>query len=247
MIYTEFLINFLHNIILFKMKIYLVSIFPEIYKSFLNTSLISKSIQNSLLSYELVNPRDFCKDKHKQVDDEIYGWWKWMLIKAQPMIDSIKFIFKKVVWSYKILFLSPSKNVFDQKKAFEFCEIDNLILICWRYEWIDHRFELYLQDTYKLNYEKISIWRYVLMGWELASMIVIESVCRLVPWVIKESESYMNESYSLDNNMNNLEYPQYTRPQQVEWYDVPPVLLSWDDKKIHQWKTQNKTTFDLNL
>lgn len=231
------------------MNIYIVSIFPEIYYSYLKTSLIEKWIKNKKLKIELVNPRDFTYDKHKQVDDEIYGGWKWMLLKAKPVIDSINSILEKLKtknWklltkkSFKIIYLAPSTKILNQEIAFEYSKIKNVILVCGRYEGIDHRFEQYFESNYPNNFEKISIWKYVLMGWEVASMVLIEAMTRLIPWVIKEEDSFMIESYSPEKQMENIEFPQYTRPEEVYWMKVPDILLSWNHKKIEQWRNDNE-------
>jgi tRNA (guanine37-N1)-methyltransferase len=166
-----------------------------------------------------------------------------MLMKAQPIIDSVESIISKIKWTYKILFLSPSKIEFYHNIALNYSKLENIILISGRYEWIDYRFEQYFSTKYWNNFEKISIWKYILLWWEVASMVVIESVWRLVPWVIKEDESWKNESYVQDklNDDLFLEYPQYTRPQKVFDYEVPKVLLSWNHAEINKWRENNKT------
>lgn len=224
------------------MNIYVVSIFPEVFEWFLQTSLIQKAVKSKILKFKFINPRDFCTDKHKQIDDEIYGWWTWMLMKAKPIIDSVENIIKKIKWTFKIIYLAPSEEFFTQKKAFQYSKLDNIIYVCWRYEWIDSRFEFYMADKYKKDFEKISIWKYVLMWWEVASMVLIEASTRLITWVIKEQESFLNESYILEKNMKNIEYPQYTRPEEVYWMKVPETLLSWHHKNIEKWKQDNTKT-----
>jgi len=225
------------------MNIYLVSIFPEIFESFINTSLIQKAQKKKLLNFFLVNPRDFCDDKHRQIDDEIYGWWKGMLLKAKPIIDSIEKIIndnkKDINSDFKIIFLSPSEIIFDQKLAHEFSEMKNLIFVCWRYEGIDHRFAKYFQDKYPSNFLQVSIWKFVTMGGELPAMTIIEAVTRLIPWVIKESDSWKYESYNVWEGMQNIEYPQYTRPEEIFYMVVPEVLMNWNHKKINEWRDIN--------
>lgn len=225
------------------MQIYIVSIFPEIFDSFIATSLIKKAQEKKILKFNFVNPRDFCKDKHKQVDDAIYWWWAGMLLKAKPIIDAVEYIIKKFKLSkFKIVFPSPSKEVFDQKKAHSFSKIQNLIFVCWRYEGIDYRWEQYIKKKYKTKFQKISLWSFVTLWWELPTMTMIESITRLIPWVIKESESRKNESYSMDHNMQNLEYPQYTRPEEVLKMSVPEILLTGHSKKIQERKNKNTQT-----
>lgn len=229
------------------MKITYISIFPEIFENFLSTSLIHKSQEKNILSFSTVNPRDFCPDKHKQVDDEIYGWGTWMLMKAQPLIDAVQYTIKKnrlKVWwkkTFAIIFMSPSKEIFNQEKAHELVKYDHLILVCARYEGVDYRFEQYMYDTYPKNFFKISLGKFITLGGETPAMILTESVIRLIPGVIKEENSWKDDSYNPDIDMNNLEYPQYTRPEIVEWYQVPDVLLSGHLKKIDERKTDNTT------
>lgn len=223
------------------MKIFFVSIFPEIFDSFLDTSLIKKAKEKWILEFETINPRDFCHDKHKQVDDIIYWWWDGMLMMAQPVIDAVNLAIQKI-WSnnFQIIFASPSQEIWNQSLAHKYSKQENLIFVCGRYEGIDYRFEQYFGTKYPENFVKISMWKFVTLWWELPSMTMVESVVRLIPWVIKEENSRQDESYQISQNMENLEYPQYTRPQEVEWFQVPEVLLNWNHKEIEKWKKENQ-------
>ncbi len=222
------------------MNIYIHTIFPEIFESFLNTSLIKKAQEKWILNIKLINIRNFCTHKQKQVDDKIYGWWAGMLIKAKPVIDSIEnTIQENNLKNFKIIYLAPSKNILDQEKCFQYSEEKNIILLAWRYEGIDHRVEQYFQDKYH-NFERLSIWQYVLMWGELPTMVFVEAIWRLIPWVIKEKVSYEDESYSVEKWMKNIEYPQYTRPDEIYGYEVPDVLLSGHDAKIKEWRKENE-------
>jgi len=187
----------------------------------------------------MINPRDFCKDKHKKIDDEIYGGWAGMLMIAQPMIDAVNSLINSINWDFHIIFPSPSEQIRNQELAHTFSKSDNLIFVCGRYEWIDYRFVQYFQEKYPNNFYQISIWKFITLGWELPTMTMVESIVRLIPWVIKEESSRQEESYSISQDMNNIEHPQYTRPQEVEWYMVPEVLLNWNHKEIENWKQQN--------
>jgi tRNA (guanine37-N1)-methyltransferase len=221
------------------MKIFFISIFPEIFDSFLGASLIKKAHEKWILDFEMINPRDFCKDKHKKIDDEIYGGWAGMLMIAQPMIDAVNSLINSINWDFHIIFPSPSEQIRNQELAHTFSKSDNLIFVCGRYEWIDYRFVQYFQEKYPNNFYQISIWKFITLGWELPTMTMVESIVRLIPWVIKEESSRQEESYSISQDMNNIEHPQYTRPQEVEWYMVPEVLLNWNHKEIENWKQQN--------
>ena len=112
-------------------------------------------------------------------------------------------------------------------------------MVCARYEGIDHRFEQYMNDHYPKQFRKISLGKFITLGGEVPAMIITESIIRLIPGVIKEEASRKDESYNPEMKMNNLEYPQYTRPEIVEWYTVPEVLLSGHTKKIEEWKKNN--------
>lgn len=226
------------------MEIHIISLFPEIFESFFSTSLLKKAQEKWILKVDFCNPRKFCKDKHQQIDDEIYWWWAWMLIKAEPIIDAVESVIKsnKLHGSdFKIIFPSPAKEVFTQKNAYTFSKQEHLIFVCWRYEWIDYRRELYMQKNYPEQFEKLSLWQFILLGWEIASMTMIESITRLIPWVIKESESRKNESYSLKENMQNLEEPNYTRPEVIKWFKVPSTLLTGNSDEIKKRKNDNTT------
>lgn len=226
------------------MNIHIISLFPEIFDSFFATSLLKKAQEKWILNINFCNPRKFCTDKHQQIDDEIYWWWAGMLIKAQPIIDAVESIIKDnnlKISDFKILFPSPAKEIFNQKNAYTYSKQEHLIFVCWRYEWIDYRWELYMQKHYPEQFEKISLWQFILLWWEVATMTMIESITRLISWVIKESESRQNESYSLKENMLNLEEPNYTRPEVVEWFRVPKVLLTGDSDEIKKRKKNNRT------
>ncbi len=225
------------------MNIFIISIFPEIFDSFVSTSLIKKAQEKKILKFNFINPRDFCKDKHQQVDDAIYWWWAGMLIKAKPIVDAVEHTIKKIkTTNFKILFPAPSKEIFNQKNAHSLSRLQNLIFVCWRYEGIDYRWEQYIKKKYKTKFQKISLGSFVTLWWEIPTMAMIEAVTRLIPWVIKESASRQNESYSIDHSMTNLEYPQYTRPEEVLWISVPEILLSWHSKKIQERKEKNTKT-----
>lgn len=111
--------------------------------------------------------------------------------------------------------------------------------MCGRYEGIDYRWEQYMKKKYKSKFQKISIWQFITLWWETPTMTIIESITRLIPGVIKEADSWKYESYSVESKMNNLEHPQYTRPEEVLWMKVPKILLSWHHKNIGERKNKN--------
>ena len=154
------------------MKISIVSIFPEIFTSFLETSLIGKAQTNWHLEVQLYNPREKCTDPHQQIDDLIYGGWAGMLLKAQPIIDTVEEIIKNEAENsdFSILFPAPSETLFSQKIAYWQSKKDHLIFICGRYEGIDHRCELYFQKKYPSAFKKLSLWQFIVLGWEDSSL-----------------------------------------------------------------------------
>ncbi len=221
------------------MHIHIVSIFPDVFTSFLQTSLIAKAQEKGLIQFSCINPRDFCQDKHQQIDDTVYGGGAWMLIKAEPIIDAVNNIIKQAQWNNRaIVFPSPSKTTFVQKHAHVLAKYDHLIFVCGRYEGIDHRWEQYFMDTYPDQFFKLSLGQFITLGGETPSMVMIEAISRLVPGVIKESGSREEESYSIKHGGTNIEAPNYTKPETVHGYSVPEVLLSGDQKKIEEWRKE---------
>lgn len=258
------------------MHITCITIFPEIFKPFFTSSLLGKAVEKGILEFDTINPRDFCRDRQKKVDDEIYGGGVGLLMKAQPVIDSIRYAVKELettnykpqlseVWSLKsevknlksevcrmkLIMVWPSKTVFNQQIAHDLSVYDHLIFICGRYEGIDHRVNLrcereFCQDFWSFQDQKscettfceLSLGQFVTLWGELPAMTMIEAITRLIPGVIKEEISRQDESYRPEQDMQNIEYPQYTRPEIVEWFAVPEVLLSGHHKKIQEWKQE---------
>lgn len=231
------------------MKITYLSIFPELFDSFVSTTLISRAVKNKKLKFETLNPRHFCDDKHRIVDDEIYGWWHGLLMKATPIIAWIKhwIIKNKLIPKNKnkkraIILPHPSITVFNQSYAHTWSEYSHLLFVCGRYEWIDERVWLWLEREYPDCCYRVSLGQFVTLWGELPAMTMTESIVRLIPWVINSEMSWIDESYSLENNLENIEYAQYTRPEIVENMKVPEVLLSGHHKHIQQWKKENSIT-----
>lgn len=209
------------------MKIAVLTIFPEIFQSFLSTSLLKKAIDNNILNINVVNIRDFASPPHYKVDDEPYGGGAGMVLKPEPIFYAIENI-KKTMDNPYVVLLTPSGNTFNQSKAKEFSKKDNIIFICGRYEGIDERVKELVVD------EEISIGDYVLMGGEIPAMAVIEATTRLIPNVIGNTESVICESFS----DNLLEAPQYTRPEEFMGLKVPSVLISGHHENIKKWREE---------
>ena len=166
------------------MFFHFVSLFPEIFHSFLETSLLKKAQEKEILQFECINPRDFCKDIHQQIDDKMYGGEAGMILKAQPVIDCVNACIEKHQMEksdFKIIFLSPSEKIFDQKDAYSYSKKQHIIFISGRYEGIDYRMEQYFHDQYPQQFEKISLGKFILLGGEVATMTMTEAIARLIP------------------------------------------------------------------
>ncbi|MFA6256329.1 MAG: hypothetical protein WC606_04030, partial [Candidatus Absconditabacterales bacterium] len=186
----------------------------------------------------------------------IYGGGAGLLMKAKPAIDAVESMVKSLqvksqkskqktgghyrpsTLDFKVILLSPSKEVFTQKTAHSLSESENIIFVCTRYEGIDYRFEQYMKKKYPKQFQKISIGKYITLGGEIPAMIMIEAITRLIPGVIKEEASRQDESYNITKNMNNLEYPQYTKPEEILGMKVPKILLSGHHKNIDERRSK---------
>lgn len=204
-----------------------MTLFPEMFDSFKNTSLIGKAIEKGILKINLYNIRDYTESKAKSVDDYVYGGGNGMLMMAQPIYDCYKDIVRDKK-NFKTYYLSPRGRVFNQKTAIEMSKESEIILLCGHYEGVDER------AIKLLNATEISIGDFVLTGGEIPCMAIIDSVARFVEGVLSNSESVLDESF----NNSLLEYPQYTRPYEYEGLKVPDVLLSGDHKKVDEWRKE---------
>jgi tRNA (guanine37-N1)-methyltransferase len=214
------------------MRICILTIFPEIFTSFLSTSLIGKALANEKIYIKLLNIRDFAAAPHYQVDDIPYGGGAGMVMKPEPLSLAIEEAKKEFADASIVMFSAAGKSL-KQGMLLEFSKIPSLILICARYEGLDQR----VIDKY-VDHE-ISVGDYVLMGGEVPSMLLIEGIARLIPGVISNEESLTEESFTLSDNQGPLvEGPQYTRPAEFEGRKVPEVLVSGDHKKISAWRKE---------
>ena len=204
------------------MKISILTLFPEMYEGFINTSIIKRAIDDNKVEIELINFRDYSKDPHKKVDDTPYGGGAGMVLTCQPIFDCIEDIKTD---DSKVILLTPSGKVYNQGLAYDLSKEKHLIIICGHYEGFDDRIET-LADYI------ISIGDYVLTGGEIPSMVLADSIIRLIPGVINE-ESHINDSFNKDYL---LDYPTYTKPDEYKGMKVPDVLLSGDHKKIDEWR-----------
>ena len=207
------------------MKIDILSLFPEMFTKFLNTSIIKRAIEKGKVQINIINFRDYSLDPHKKVDDTPFGGGSGMVLTCQPIYDCVESI--KTNDSHIIL-LTPTGITYNQKCAKKLKNSKQLIIICWHYEVIDDRIRA-LAD------EEISIGYYILTGGELASMVITDSVTRLIDGVITNT-SLEDESF----NNNLLDYPVYTKPRDFRGMKVPDVLLSGDHKKIEEYRKKEQ-------
>jgi tRNA (guanine37-N1)-methyltransferase len=208
------------------MKFIILTLFPESFESYLNVSLLKRAVAKKIIKIEIRNLRDFGEGVHKSVDQRPYGGGAGMVLRVDIVDKALRALKLKVKGKKsKIILLTPQGKVFDQKIARDLSKIDNLILICGRYEGFDERIRS-LVDM------EISIGDFVLTGGEIPAMAVLDTVARLVPGVVGKSESLVQESFSEDL----LEYPQYTRPEVYGKMRVPKILLSGNHAEIEQWR-----------
>ncbi|MEE0434078.1 MAG: tRNA (guanosine(37)-N1)-methyltransferase TrmD [Peptococcaceae bacterium] len=206
------------------MKITIFTLFPEMFQGPMTTSLIGKAVEKGVLDLQLVNFRDYATNKFKHVDDTPYGGGVGMLLQAQPIVDALR---DNVSTDGKtpIILVSPQGKVFSQADANRLAQHEQLAFICGHYEGFDERIRDYVTDEY-------SIGDYVLTGGELPAMVMIDTIARLKPGVIKEQASFEDDSFY----HGLLEYPQYTKPRVFEGKEVPEVLLSGHHENIARWQ-----------
>ncbi|MCH5274488.1 MAG: tRNA (guanosine(37)-N1)-methyltransferase TrmD [Lachnospiraceae bacterium] len=211
------------------MNFHILTLFPEMVESGLSESIIGRARENGSISVETVNIRDFSEDKHKKVDDYLYGGGAGLLMQAQPVYDAHRSVLEKTGDKcVRTIYLTPQGRTFCQEMAEELAQEEDLIFLCGHYEGIDERVLEEIVTDY------VSLGDFVLTGGELPAMVMIDAISRLVPGVLHNDISTAEESFS----GYLLEYPQYSRPEL--WHDkpVPEALLSGDHKKIRQWRLE---------
>ena len=226
----------------------IITIFSEIFSSYFNESIIKRSLEKEKIKINIINLRDFAADKHRTVDDTPYGGGAGMLMKVDVLYGAISQKelriknpnFAKATQGKqesRILLLSAKGGKWNQQKAKEYSGLDNITLICGRYEGVDERIVNFID-------EEVSIGDYILTGGEIGAMAIIDSITRLLPGVLGNETSAKDESHSVSGE---LEYPQYTRPEIFiddagNEYKVPDVLLSGNHAEIEKWREKNKIT-----
>lgn len=235
------------------MRFDILTIFPEIFDSYFNTSILKKAQKKRLIKIYIHNLRKWAIDRHQTTDDSPYGGGMGMIFKVEPIFKAVKDLKKKKIKKCRIVLFSAKGTKLTQKKVKQLSKYHQLILICPRYEGVDERVAKYIAD------EEISIGEYILTGGELPAMVLVDAVSRFVSGVIKK-ESLLEESFTLNSkfqipNSESLgEYPQYTRPKifypnnkkgKIAW-QVPDILLSGNHKKIKEWRRKHLKNIKLN-
>lgn len=209
------------------MRIDILTLFPEMFEP-LKSSILGRALDNNIFELNLIDIRSFSLDKHKKVDDYVFGGGDGMLMTPQPLYDAIMSV--KDENSY-VVYMSPKGTVLTQDKVKSMAKnISHLIIVCGHYEGIDERIIELCID------EQISIGDYVLTGGELPAMVLADAVLRYVPNVLHSDTSVVDESFS----ERLLEYPQYTRPREFKGLSVPEVLINGNHKEIEKWKMEQK-------
>ena len=207
------------------MKIDILTLFPDMFNGVFTESIIKRAIDEEKIKINIINFRDYTNDPHNKVDDTPFGGGAGMVLSCQPIFDCIKSIKTE---DSKVIMLTPSGKVYNEKMAYDLSKEKHLILLCGHYEGFDERIK-------SICDMEISIGDYVLTGGEVPAMVLVDSITRLIPGVILE-ESHVNDSF----NDNLLDYPVYTKPRVYEGLEVPEVLLSGDHKKIEEYRNSER-------
>lgn len=242
-------------VIMYLMKINILTLFPDFFSYPFAESMIKRAVQAEKVEINIINIRDFATDKHSTTDDRPFGGGPGMVMKVEPIAKALEALEKGVIpdldresnqvnFSQKamdsglrrndnsrIILTSAKGNIFDQQKAINYSQLDELTIICGHYEGVDERVAEHLID------EEVRIGDYVLTGGEPAAVVIADAVTRLLPGVLGNENSNQGESHA---NPGQMGYPQYTRPENYNDWKVPSILLSGDDKKINAWREENR-------
>ena len=211
------------------MKFHIVTIFPEFFSGPFDHGVVGRGQAADLLDIHIHDLRNWAYDRHKTVDDRPFGGGEGMLLKPAPIFEAVERIFPDRSSGGRVVLLSAAGRRFDQSVAEEFSKLQELLLICGRYEGVDERVAQYLAD------EEISVGDFVLSGGELAAALIVDAVARLLPGVLGNEDSTRNESFSAEQG-RFLDCPQYTRPAEFRGWKVPDVLLGGNHEEIKRWR-----------
>lgn len=229
------------------MKFDIITIFPNIFDSYCNESIVKRAKEKGVIDIVVHNLRDYTHDKHKKVDDTPYGGGAGMVLKVDPIFEVVTSLkqstesiqqLKSTIGTTRTILFSAKGKRFMQSDAVRLAMYDRLILVCGRYEGVDERVAEHVVD------EELSIGDFVLTGGELPAMVVVDAVARLLPGVLGNTESSLDESHAIEGI---LEYPQYTKPEEFMGWRVPEVLLSGHHKDIGTWRKNTSKKADRKL
>ena len=224
------------------MRFDIITIFPGIFDSYLNESILARAQAKNLIEVNVHDLRDYSTSRHRQVDDRPFGGGPGMVLKVEPIYKAVKAIKKRGRAKTRVLLMSAKGKKFTAAMAKKLSKFDQIVFVCGRYEGVDERVAKYVAD------EEVSIGDYVLTGGELPAMIITDATSRFIPGVIGKKESLTEESFTIYNKeskMRYVEYPHYTRPEvftpngKSKWR-APKVLISGNHKKIQEWRLKNE-------
>jgi tRNA (guanine37-N1)-methyltransferase len=213
------------------MRFDILTLFPEIILGYVGQSLLAKAIESGRVAVHCHNIRDWAKDKHRQVDDRPFGGGPGMVLKPEPVVEAVEQVRATVNPPGRLVLLTPAGRRLNQGIVEEFADEERLLLLCGRYEGFDQR----IIDI--LRPDELSIGDYVLGGGEVAAMVVVDAVVRLVPGVLGDEESAQQDSFSGEER--RLEFAQYTRPREYRGHTVPEVLVSGDHEAVARWREED--------
>ncbi|MBA7499820.1 MAG: tRNA (guanosine(37)-N1)-methyltransferase TrmD [Clostridia bacterium] len=212
------------------MRIDIITLFPSMFRGPFDESMIKRARKKGILEINLHNLRDFTGDRHRTVDDLPYGGGAGMVMKPEPLFRAVEKVKEEKRSSWKVILLSPQGQPFAQEKAKELAQEEALIFICGHYEGVDERVREHLID------EELSLGDFVLTGGELAAMVIVDAIARMLPEVLGCKDSIREDSFY----QTLLDYPHYTRPAEFRGWKVPGVLISGNHQKIREWRKKKK-------
>lgn len=213
------------------MRFDVLTLFPEMFPGYLGQSLLNLAIERGLVDVQIHNIRDWATGKHKSVDDRPYGGGPGMVLSPQPVVECVEAIQQMDPRPGRLVMLTPGGRRFDQRVVEEYSHAGRLMLLCGRYEGFDQRVVDILEP------DELSIGDFILNGGEVAAMVVIDAVVRMVPGVLGDEQSNKQDSFSSENRL--LEFAQYTRPREYRGHAVPEVLLTGNHPEIAEWRRRN--------
>lgn len=212
------------------MRFDVLTLFPDLFPGYLGQSLLKKAIDRGLVQVQLHDLRQWSRDKHHKVDDRPFGGGPGMVLRVEPVVECVEDVQRETNGPGRVVMLTPQGRKLNQHVVEELAQEERLLLLCGRYEGFDQRVVELLQP------DEISVGDYILNGGEVAAMVIIDAVLRLVPEVLGEEQSTVEDSFSTGNR--HLEWAQYTRPREYRGHKVPDVLLSGDHEAIAQWRRE---------